>query len=120
MGCALESFERKGRYVIMNGQNTTIAEKDEAHGLINARDFGGDQKMATCYTLDATGHTMLYAVANEAMKRNVVIHDKKEAISIITQNDQCLALWYEISKRCSDRLCAKRYDDRNRRIRSYL
>jgi len=77
------------REVIMNGKKETIVEKDEAHGLINARDFGGTKKWRTCYTSDATGHTMLYAVANEALKRNVEIHDKKEAISIIHEYGVC-------------------------------
>jgi len=77
------------REVIINGQKETIVEKDEAHGLINARDFGGTKKWRTCYTSDATGHTMLYAVANEALKRDVEIHDKKEAISIIHENGIC-------------------------------
>ncbi len=77
------------REVIINGKKETIVEKDEAHGLINARDFGGTKKWRTCYTSDATGHTMLYAVANEALKRDVEIHDKKEAISIIHENGIC-------------------------------
>ena len=77
------------RDVIINGEKETIVEKDEAHGLINARDFGGTKKWRTCYTSDATGHTMLYAVANEAMRRDVEIHDKKEAISIIHENGIC-------------------------------
>ena len=77
------------REVIINGEKATIVEKDEAHGLINARDFGGTKKWRTCYTSDATGHTMLYAVANEALKRDVEIHDKKEAISIIHENGIC-------------------------------
>ncbi len=77
------------REVIMNGQKETIVEKDEAHGLINARDFGGTKKWRTCYTSDATGHSMLYAVANEALKRDVEIHDRKEAISIIHENGIC-------------------------------
>ncbi len=77
------------REVIMNGKKEIIVEKDEAHGLINARDFGGTKKWRTCYTSDATGHTMLYAVANEALKRDVEIHDKKEAISIIHENGVC-------------------------------
>ena len=77
------------REVIINGQKETIVEKDEAHGLINARDFGGTKKWRTCYTSDATGHTMLYAVANEALKRDVEIHDKKEAISIIHESGIC-------------------------------
>ncbi len=77
------------REVVINTKRTTITEKDEAHGLINARDFGGTKKWRTCYTADATGHTMLYAVANEAMRLGVVIEDKKEAISLITENNQC-------------------------------
>ena len=77
------------REVIINGEKETIVEKDEAHGLINARDFGGTKKWRTCYTSDATGHTMLYAVANEALKCDVEIHDKKEAISIIHENGIC-------------------------------
>ena len=77
------------REVIINGEKETIVEKDDAHGLINARDFGGTKKWRTCYTSDATGHSMLYAVANEALRRDVEIHDKKEAISIIHENGIC-------------------------------
>ena len=81
---------KKGdRETVINAEKTTITEKDEAHGLITARDFGGTKKWRTCYTADATGHTMLYAVTNEAMKRGVVIEDKKEAISLITKDGQC-------------------------------
>ncbi len=81
---------KKGdREAVINAEKTTITEKDEAHGLITARDFGGTKKWRTCYTADATGHTMLYAVTNEAMKRGVVIEDKKEAISLITKDGQC-------------------------------
>ncbi|RRS30235.1 MAG: fumarate reductase [Epsilonproteobacteria bacterium (ex Lamellibrachia satsuma)] len=77
------------RTIVMNGKKETITERAEAHGLINARDFGGTKKWRTCYTSDATGHTMLYTIANEALKRDVVIHDKKEAISIIHENGIC-------------------------------
>ena len=78
-----------GREVVINTKKVTITEKEEAHGLINARDFGGTKKWRTCYTADATGHTMLYAVANEAMRRDVVVEDKKEAISLIMDGDRC-------------------------------
>ena len=82
-------IEKGDRDVVINTKVTTITEKDEAHGLINARDFGGTKKWRTCYTADATGHTMLYAVTNEAMKRGVEIEDKKEAISLIMENGRC-------------------------------
>jgi len=88
-GVPWNRISRGDRSVVINAEHTTITEKDEAHGLINARDFGGTKKWRTCYTADATGHTMLYAVANEAMKRGVVIEDKMEAISLITKDDQC-------------------------------
>ncbi len=80
------------REVVMNGEKTTIKESKDSHGLINARDFGGTKKWRTCFTADATGHTMLYAVANEALKRKVIIHDKKEVISIIHENNRCFGV----------------------------
>ncbi|MEA9404606.1 FAD-binding protein, partial [Pseudomonas aeruginosa] len=55
------------RTVVINAQKTVIEEREEAHGLINARDFGGTKKWRTCYIADATGHCMLYGVANEAI-----------------------------------------------------
>jgi fumarate reductase flavoprotein subunit len=45
--------------VVINGQRVTLTEKDAAHGLITARDFGGTKKWRTCYTSDGTGHAML-------------------------------------------------------------
>ncbi|WP_170019381.1 fumarate reductase flavoprotein subunit [Campylobacter sp. RM16190] len=77
------------RSAIINAQKTTIVEKDEVHGLIHSRDFGGTKKWRTCYTADATGHTMLFAVANEALKHNVAIEDRKEAIALIHENNRC-------------------------------
>jgi fumarate reductase flavoprotein subunit len=88
-GVPWSRIQKGKREIILNTKKTTITEKDEAHGLINARDFGGTKKWRTCYTADATGHTMLYAVANEAMKLGVVIEDKKEAISLIEQDGRC-------------------------------
>ncbi len=77
------------RTAIINAERTIVEEKDEVHGLIHSRDFGGTKKWRTCYTSDATGHTMLFAVANEALKHNVNIEDRKEAIALIYENNQC-------------------------------
>lgn len=77
------------RSAIINAQKTTIVEKEEVHGLIHSRDFGGTKKWRTCYTADATGHTMLFAVANEALKHNVEIHDRKEAVALIHEGNRC-------------------------------
>ncbi|MBI4405558.1 MAG: fumarate reductase flavoprotein subunit [Deltaproteobacteria bacterium] len=81
---------RKGnREVIINGQKVTITERDEAHGLITARDFGGTKSWRTCYTSDGTGHTMLYAVDNKAIEMGIPVHERKEAISLIHDGKTC-------------------------------
>ena len=81
---------KKGaREAIINAKKTTITEDEDRHGLIMSRDFGGTKKWRTCYTADATGHTMLYGVANEALKHEVDIRDRKEAISLIHENNRC-------------------------------
>lgn len=81
---------RKGAHqAVINTKITTIVEDNEAHGLITSRDFGGTKKWRTCYTADATGHTMLFGVANEAMKNNVDIRDRQEAVALICEGDTC-------------------------------
>jgi fumarate reductase flavoprotein subunit len=77
------------REAIINAKKTTITEDADRHGLIMSRDFGGTKKWRTCYTADATGHTMLFSVANEALKHAVDIRDRKEAISLIHENNRC-------------------------------
>ncbi|EAL3600319.1 fumarate reductase flavoprotein subunit [Campylobacter jejuni] len=80
------------RTVVINAQKTVIEEKEEVHGLINARDFGGTKKWRTCYIADATGHCMLYGVANEAIKHQVKIIDRMEAVRIIHDGKKCLGV----------------------------
>ena len=80
------------RSVVINAQKTTIEEKAEAHGLINARDFGGTKKWRTCFIADATGHCMLYGVANEAIKNQVKIIDRMEAVRIMHDGKRCLGV----------------------------
>ncbi len=77
------------REVVINTKRTIIEESPKAHGLINARDFGGTKKWRTCYTSDATGHTMLYGVANQALKMDVDIKERKELLSLIIEDDRC-------------------------------
>ena len=77
------------REAVINAKKTTITEDADRHGLITSRDFGGTKKWRTCYTADATGHTMLFGVANEALKHNVDIRDRKEALSLIHENGRC-------------------------------
>ncbi|MBN2783171.1 MAG: fumarate reductase flavoprotein subunit, partial [Campylobacterales bacterium] len=81
---------KKGdRRAIINAESVTITEKDEAHGLITARDFGGTKKWRTCYTSDGTGHSMLFAMDNKAHEKKVEIHERQEAMSLIHDNGRC-------------------------------
>lgn len=80
---------RGDRQVIINAEKVTITEKDDAHGLINARDFGGTKKWRTCYTADGTGHTMLYAMDNQAIASGIPVHERKEAIALIHDGGTC-------------------------------
>jgi fumarate reductase flavoprotein subunit len=81
---------RQGAHeAVINAKKTTITEEADRDGLITSRDFGGTKKWRTCYTADATGHTMLFGVANEALRHNVDIRDRKEALSIIHEGGRC-------------------------------
>ena len=63
-GVPWSRVQRGDRHVIINGQKVTITERDEAHGLVAQRDFGGTRKWRTCYVSDGTGHAMLFAVSD--------------------------------------------------------
>jgi fumarate reductase flavoprotein subunit len=81
---------KKGdREAIINAKKITITEKEDAHGLITARDFGGTKKWRTCYTSDGTGHSMLFAMDNKAHEDKVEIHEREEAIALIHENGRC-------------------------------
>ncbi len=88
-GVPWSRVRRGDRSVVINGERVTITEKDEAHGLITARDFGGTKKWRTCYTSDGTGHTMLYAMDNKAIELGIPVHERKEAIALIHDDGVC-------------------------------
>ncbi|MCL1140892.1 fumarate reductase flavoprotein subunit [Shewanella pneumatophori] len=77
------------RQVVVNAEKVTIEEAEEAHGLINARDFGGTKKWRTCYTADGTGHSLLYAVDNKAIAMDIPVHERMEALSLIHDGKRC-------------------------------
>ena len=77
------------REVIVNAQKVTLQEAEEAHGLINARDFGGTKKWRTCYTADGTGHSLLYAMDNKAISMDIPVHERVEALAIIHDGERC-------------------------------
>jgi fumarate reductase flavoprotein subunit len=81
---------RKGdRQVVINGQKVTITEKDDAHGLLAQRDFGGTKKWRTCYVADGTGHAMLQAVGDHAIGDGIDIHERTEALALIHDGSRC-------------------------------
>jgi fumarate reductase flavoprotein subunit len=81
---------RKGdREVIINGQKVTITERDEAHGLLAQRDFGGTKKWRTCYCSDGTGHSMLFAVSDQTIAAGIPVHERVEALALIHEGRRC-------------------------------
>lgn len=88
-GVPWSRVKKGGHEIVVNAKHETIMERDEAHGLITARDFGGTKKWRTCYTSDGTGHSMLYAVDNKAQQDRVEVHERLEAIALIHENGRC-------------------------------
>ena len=81
---------RKGdRQVVINGQQVTITERDEAHGLVAQRDFGGTKKWRTCYVSDCTGHAMLQAVGDQAIAASIPVLERTEALALIHDGGRC-------------------------------
>ncbi|QSX30414.1 fumarate reductase flavoprotein subunit [Shewanella cyperi] len=77
------------REVVVNAERITLEEAEEAHGLINARDFGGTKKWRTCYTADGTGHSLLYAMDNKAISLEIPVHERVEALALIHDGGRC-------------------------------
>ena len=88
-GVAWNRVQRGDRQVVINGQHVTLTEKDAAHGLITARDFGGTRKWRTCYTSDGTGHAMLYTVSDRAIAEAIPVHERKEVLALIHDGHRC-------------------------------
>src|SRR4051812_3038431 len=80
---------RGDRDVIINGQKVTITERDEAHGLIAQRAFGGTNKWRTCYVSDGTGHAMLNTMSDQAIAQKIPVHERAEAIALIHDGSRC-------------------------------
>jgi len=88
-GVPWNRVEKGPRDVIINGKKVEIVEKEEAHGLITARDFGGTKKWRTNYVSDGTGHSMLYAVSDQAIAASIPVHERVEALSLIHNQGRC-------------------------------
>jgi fumarate reductase flavoprotein subunit len=88
-GVPWNRVERGDHQVIINGERVTLTERDKAHGLIDARDFGGTKKWRTSYVADGTGHSMLYTVSDQTIAENISVHERTEAISLIHAEGRC-------------------------------
>src|SRR6186713_3478492 len=88
-GVPWSRIARGDRQVIINGQKVTLTERDEAHGLVAQRDFGGTKKWRTCYVSDGTGHAMLFAVSDRAIAESITVHERVEAIALIHEGGRC-------------------------------
>ena len=88
-GVPWNRVERGDHQIIVNGEKQTITESEEAHGLITSRNFGGTQKWRACYVSDGTGHAMLYTLSNQAIAAGIPVHERMEAIALITDGDRC-------------------------------
>jgi fumarate reductase flavoprotein subunit len=88
-GVPWSRVNRGDRTVIINGQKVTLTERDEAHGLVAQRDFGGTKKWRTCYVSDGTGHAMLFAVSDRAIAESIPVHERMEAIALIHEGGRC-------------------------------
>ena len=88
-GVPWSRVQKGDREVVINGQRVTITERDEAHGLISQRDFGGTKKWRTCHVSDGTGHAMLQAVADQAIADQIPVHERTEALALIHDGSRC-------------------------------
>ncbi len=88
-GVPWNRVKKGNRQAIINAKSVTLTEKEEAHGFITARDFGGTKKWRTCYTSDGTGHSMLYAMDNKAHEDKIEIRERREVLALIHEGDRC-------------------------------
>ncbi|HSO07885.1 MAG TPA: fumarate reductase flavoprotein subunit [Pelomicrobium sp.] len=88
-GVPWSRVRRGDREVVINGQRVTITERDEAHGTVAQRDFGGTKKWRTCYVSDGTGHAMITAVADRAIAEKIPVHERTEALALIHDAGRC-------------------------------
>ena len=88
-GVPWSRVKRGERQISVDGQQKTISEADDAHGLITARNFGGTQKWRACYVSDGTGHAMLYTMSNQAIAANIPVHERMEALALLHDDGRC-------------------------------
>jgi len=88
-GVPWNRVQRGEHEVVINGKRVTLTERDESHGLITARDFGGTRKWRTCYVADGTGHSMLFTMSDQALANSIPVHERIEALALIHDGGRC-------------------------------
>ena len=73
----------------IKGEQVEIVEAAKNDGLITHRDFGGTTKWRACYAAAGTGHAALYAVDSEVVRLGISVQDRKEAVSLIHDDNCC-------------------------------
>jgi len=88
-GVPWSRVRRGDHQVVINGQRVTLTERDDAHGLIAQRDFGGTKKWRTCYASDGTGHAMLFTMGDRAIAEGIPVLERTEALALIHDGRRC-------------------------------
>ena len=88
-GVPWNRVQRGPHEVVINGERVTLTERDEAHGLITGRNFGGTHFWRASYVSDGTGHSMLYAMSDRAIAESIPVHERMEAMALICDGDRC-------------------------------
>jgi fumarate reductase flavoprotein subunit len=88
-GVPWNRVQRGDHEVVINGKRVTLTEREDAHGLITARDFGGTKKWRTCYVSDGTGHSMLFTMSDQAIAQRIPVHERMEALALIHEAGRC-------------------------------
>jgi succinate dehydrogenase / fumarate reductase flavoprotein subunit len=61
-------------------------------GRIAQRPFGGAGSPRTCYAADRTGHVLLHALYEQAVKRGVRVYDERAVVRIADDDGRCHGL----------------------------